>query len=306
MPRVSIIIPAHNSEKYLNKTLESVFRQTFQDFEIIVVDDGSTDGTRDVVQKYPDKVIYIYQQNQGHAITRNTGIRRSIGEYIAFLDADDLWVETKLEKQVALLDRDKSVGLVHNRIQHIDKEDNLLSTVPIAFQYLSGHIFEHLLLRHAQICTSAVMCRRAVLDDVGLFDEHFPDNIGGEDRELWLRILRKYPAAYIHEPLVLYRCYDKSLSNRRPLDSLIRGRCFTINKALLTERNIWDRFYLKLRAYSNVHYELSYDLTDAGDLPRAMRECLRSIICFPFQTSAYLRLVRLLWHTIMVSNKQSK
>ena len=96
-PLVSVIIPTYNSAGYIEEALESVFEQTLQDFEIIVVDDGSTDGTGEVLRKYGDRIRYIYQENNGPASARNGGIRVARGEYIAFLDADDLWVSTKLE-----------------------------------------------------------------------------------------------------------------------------------------------------------------------------------------------------------------
>src|SRR3990170_2838516 len=112
MPKVSVIIPTYNREKYIVETLQSVFAQTFTDYEVIVIDDGSTDNTADVLRPYLDRIVYIRKPNGGQGSARNVGIKVAKGEYIAFLDSDDLWMPEKLELQVKYLDNNKDAGLV--------------------------------------------------------------------------------------------------------------------------------------------------------------------------------------------------
>ena len=110
MSKVSILIPSYNNAHYLPQAIDSALNQTFQDFEIIIIDDGSTDNTREIVERYlkraPDKIRYIYQDNQGLARARNTGLRHARGEYVALLDADDVWLPARLEETVKILDAD--------------------------------------------------------------------------------------------------------------------------------------------------------------------------------------------------------
>ena len=120
-PLVSVIIPAYNSADFIDEALKSVFDQTYKDLEIIVVDDGSTDDTRAVLEKYGDRVNYHYQDNNGPASARNRGIKLARGKYIAFLDADDLWLPTKLEKQVALFKNRENLGFVTTGVCSFDE-----------------------------------------------------------------------------------------------------------------------------------------------------------------------------------------
>ncbi len=113
MPVVSVIIPTYNRADMLDEALRSVFAQTYKDFEVIVVDDGSTDHTRSVVDKYPHRVRYVHQENQGHALAKNTGIAAADGGYIAFLDDDDTWLPRKLELQMDVLENNPDVDLVY-------------------------------------------------------------------------------------------------------------------------------------------------------------------------------------------------
>ena len=306
MPQVSIIIPVFNGERFLAQALESALNQTYRDFEIIVVDDGSTDNSKIIVQefiqKYGDKIRYCYQENQGHAISRNKGIKNARGSYIAFLDADDIWQHDKLKKQISFLESHKDFGLIHCARVRIDANDCELPTFPINPKILSGCIFYPLLLRRAQICTSTVVCRKSCLEHVGTFDENFPDRIGGEDRELWLRIAKNYKVAYIEEPLVKYRCLEQSLSHSRKKELLIKGRYHVIDKSLKDEKNIIKKMFLKRKAYSSVHRELIYSADANNDVAEAQRECLKAIMRFPFTVRLYFKLVALTFKKMGLKN----
>ena len=149
MPKVSVIIPIYNAEKFISGTIESVIAQTYQDWEIIAVDDGSTDKTPEILTKYKKKLSsnlqVITQENSGVSIARNKGIPAARGEYIAFLDHDDLWTPEKLEKQVKLLDSNKELGLVYSDSYVIDEcgnleKDTLISSI-LSRNILRSNVF---------------------------------------------------------------------------------------------------------------------------------------------------------------------
>ena len=132
MPRVSIIIPVYNGDRFIIEAINSVLRQTYQDYEMIVVDDGSTDRTRQVLEPYRDKIRYFYQENQGSAVARNLVIQEAQGELIAFLDADDFWLlPEKLAEQVNCFEQNSSLGSVHTGWQIVNhKGDKIINVAP--------------------------------------------------------------------------------------------------------------------------------------------------------------------------------
>src|SRR4028119_2409178 len=133
MPKVSVIIPAYNAMAYLPETLESVLNQTFTDFEVLIINDGSSDGIVEWASEIKDsRVKLISQENQGLSGARNTGIWSSQGEYLAFLDADDIWEPTKLEKQVQCLEEDNNIGLVSSWVSSINESGDILETYKIS------------------------------------------------------------------------------------------------------------------------------------------------------------------------------
>src|SRR3989304_775382 len=126
MPRVSVIIPTFNCARFLGRAIDSALFQTYTDYEIIVVDDGSTDATGDVVERYASKIRYTYQSNKGVSSARNTALSNASGELIAYLDADDMWYPHKLESQVAFLDFHKDCGLVHSDVTMVNEVDEVI------------------------------------------------------------------------------------------------------------------------------------------------------------------------------------
>lgn len=213
MPKVSVVIPTFNRRDLINQSIQSVQAQTYQDYEVIIVDDGSTDNTREILEPLLLKhnFHYFYQENQKQAIARNNGIRNSCGEYIAFLDSDDLWHPRKLEYQVIVLEQHPEIGMVYSNqslIQNNHKEK------PIKYPYgllKSGEIFKDLLLRKYYCSTPSILVRKSVLDEVGLFDENLGNAL--EDWELTLRISQDYKVYCIDEPLMLRRLHDGSPDN---------------------------------------------------------------------------------------------
>lgn len=230
MPKVSVIIPVYNSSKYLSETIESVLAQTFQDFEIVTVDDGSRGNSKEILQgyieKYPNKIHYIYQENRGIAGARNTGIRNAKGEFIALLDADDKWHPERLEAGVKVIESSPEIGLVYTNVTKINEKGDFLGT-PTNEQCLSGYIFEDLFLRKANFYTLTVLFRKECCDKVGLFDEN-PVCMGVDDRDLWLRISRKYRIEYVDKVLAYYRVHGTQYSKN--LDKMVAARIYVVDK----------------------------------------------------------------------------
>jgi glycosyltransferase involved in cell wall biosynthesis len=212
-PKVSVIIPAYNAMSFLPQALDSVLNQTFQDFEVLIIDDGSSDTIAAwAVQITHPNVKLISQANQGQSVARNTGIRLSQGEYIAFLDADDLWEPTKLEKQISAFMNNSELGLVDTWVFLVDEQDNILSQTEI--YYDEGNVWLQMLELNLVMCGSSPMVRRQCFETVGYFNQSIK---GPEDWHMWTRIATDYSFKIICEPLVHYRQHPNSTSRNLEL-----------------------------------------------------------------------------------------
>jgi glycosyltransferase involved in cell wall biosynthesis len=220
-PKVSVIIPTYNHALYLPGAIQSVLDQTFRDFEMIVVDDGSTDDTAEVIKPFfaDPRFRYIHQRNRGLAAARNTGIKHTEGELVAFLDADDLWLPEKLEEEVRIIDRGgPEVRLVYCFFQYIDQGGNILETVtehPIKNPTYKDLLYCNWVLGSS----SAVLIRKKAFDEVGLFDESLRSL---EDIDMWIRILRGHKSLYVDKVLVQLRRTITSMSAVK--DAAVRKR----------------------------------------------------------------------------------
>ena len=206
-PKVSVIIPVYNGEKYIAQAIESALSQAYNNIEIIVINDGSTDNSYDKIMPYLPSVKYIYQENKGVAAARNSGIKNSTGELIGFLDADDLWLPEKLEFQVNYLLKHQDIALVHSNQKSI-YEDGVQTIAEPPPTKAMGMCFKELFLRN-QISGGSVLLRKKCLDQIGLFDERM---FFGEDYELWLRMSRFFLIGYIDRVLYLYRQHSSNMS----------------------------------------------------------------------------------------------
>ena len=206
-----MITPTYNRAHLIGRALDSLLAQTYQDFEIIVVDDGSTDDTRQVLSRYGDRIRYVFQENAGPSAARNRGIRMAKGEYLAFLDSDDAFLPTKLALQVAYLEAHPEVGVVYSGWQIIGPDGTVQSEVrPIR----EGAILKDLLLEGYLFPPIAAVVRRACIDQVGLFDESLRVF---EDPDLWFRVARAgYRFGCIEQPLCRYRMTPNSLGKDLP------------------------------------------------------------------------------------------
>jgi GT2 family glycosyltransferase len=196
-PLVSIIIPTYNRASWLKGAIDSVLNQTFRDFELIVVDDGSTDETEAIVDSYDDPVKYFYQSNQGPSAARNLGIKQATANLLAFLDSDDRWLKEKLQIQVDLMMKNPDVKICYTDETWI-RNGKRVNPKKIHQKY-SGWIYQKC-LPLCIISPSSVMIHREVFERAGLFDESM---FVCEDYDLWLRISRYYPITFINKPLII-------------------------------------------------------------------------------------------------------
>ncbi len=200
MPKVSVIIPTYNRLPMLKEAVDSVLSQDFEDFELIVVDDGSADGTAEEIKKYGGRVRFLQvSENRGVSAARNRGLLHARGKYVAFLDSDDLWVKGKLKIQVAFLDDNPQYPLCYTDEIWIRKGKRVNPKVRHA-KY-SGWIFEKC-LPLCIISPSSAMMRRALFSRVGLFDEALPVC---EDYDFWLRVSARFPVFFINRKLIIKR-----------------------------------------------------------------------------------------------------
>jgi glycosyltransferase involved in cell wall biosynthesis len=212
MVNVSVILPVYNSERYISEALLSVLRQSYRDCEVIVIDDGSSDRTGAIVKgieaKAPTRIRYLFQRNRGAGAARNTGIKNARGRYLAFLDADDVWLSEKLKRQVELLRKDPATGMVYCDNYFIGPDGNEVKGYRRMIELYSGSIALQL-FNHYLIITSSALLRKECVEKVGGFRE---DLTVGEDYDLFLRIAYEFPVALIREKLYKRRLIDGSLS----------------------------------------------------------------------------------------------
>lgn len=216
-PLVSVVIPTYNSRSTIDRTLKSVREQTFRDYEIIVVDDGSKDGTREFLQAQKD-IRTEFQNNQGAGPARNTGVRKSSGKYIAFLDADDEWHPRKLELQLEVAKKVQKFGIISNEIKEViegrdDQREKWVGQRPLLPRKLRVFNFYHMLKR-CYTQTSTVLIPKLVLEETGGFDGQWWT---GQDRDLWIKIAYNYCVYQIPTPLVRYYVLPDSLFKRNKI-----------------------------------------------------------------------------------------
>jgi glycosyltransferase involved in cell wall biosynthesis len=205
MSKVSVIIPNYNYGRYIAEAIDSVFAQTLPPHEVIVVDDGSTDNSPEVLASYGDRITVLLQQNQGVGAARNAGAAASTGDLLAFLDADDKWLPEKLERQVDLISSDAEIGLVHCAMHEFDTTTN--ETISVEDAGMEGWVAADLVLfERPVICGpgSTTLVRRGVFLNVGGYDTDKSLH-PSEDWELSVRIAKKWKFGFVREPLVLYR-----------------------------------------------------------------------------------------------------
>jgi glycosyltransferase involved in cell wall biosynthesis len=240
-PGVSVIIPTYNRARLLREALESLRAQTYEGFEAIVVDDGSTDGTRNVVESFDERFEYVYQTNSGRSNARNNALRLARGRYIAFLDSDDLFLPHKLQVQTQCLEEHPDVGWVYSSALNIDEHGEVS---PFRYEATaSGWIYSQIaLFIPLTVLLPSVVVRREVMETVGDFDEEM-DRF--EDTDMWRRISRNYQALAIPEPLLKVRTHpDNAMEDPR---KVFRSISYYVDKVFREDRDV-DPTLLRNRA----------------------------------------------------------
>lgn len=273
MPKVTVVIPAYNAMEFLPETLDSVLQQTFTDFEVLIVNDGSTDAIAAwFITVKDDRVRLISQANQGLSGARNTGITEARGEYIAFLDADDLWASTKLEQQVHCLDHHPEVGLVYTWTRLVDETGK-----PTGVKYdsqLEGNVWQQILVGDIVCSGSSAMVRRSCFDLVGGFD---PDLSPAADFDMWTRIAAYYHFAVVKEFLLDYRQHSSSMSRNhlkmmQDLRITFEKRFQSVPLELLHLRNL---------AYAGMYRGLAWKCMYEGNHEEASAYCQQAVLHYP-------------------------
>ncbi len=256
MPKISVIIPAYNAEKTIKKTIESVLNQTLSDFELIVINPNSSDSTSKIISQIQDSRLQVFNYPQGNvAINRNLGFSHANGEFISFLDADDLWAPDKLEAQYTALVENPQAAVVYSWTNCVDETGNFIRRCGRSI--LTGDVFSHLLLTNFIVSGSNVMIRKQALIEVGGFDESLTN---AEDMDMWLRLAAKYEFIPVKKVQVFYRIsrHSKSFNILRMEKSLIK----VYNKAFQdTKASTYQ--YLKKDSISNIYKYLSHKTLEA-------------------------------------------
>jgi len=208
LPKVSVITAAYNHARFISESVESAQSQTYRDFEHIVVDDGSTDNTTEVLQPFQNRIRYLHQENQGVHAALNTGMRAATGDYIALLDSDDVWLPNKLERQMRALEEEPDAGLAYCLAQVIDAAGEVKTDREVLGRPVSNPRDAYAeLLRDNPVPALTAVFRRDCLHEVGFFNSDFK---AMTDWDLWIRIADHWPIVFVPEVLASYREHESN------------------------------------------------------------------------------------------------
>lgn len=279
---VSIVIPAYNSSKFISRTIESVLRQTYKNWELVVVDDGSKDSTGEIVKSFCEKdsrVKYIFQENSGSPSgPTNRGIENSSGEYVAILQHDDEWEPTKLEEQLKLMTGDNNLGFVAcnaifvNELKGIESESKLKISD-------DKHFLEKILCSNIIPYPSAVLAKRSVFDKVGYFDERFKM---ADDWDMWIRFVASgVNFAFIDKPLFKYHIYGGNITKTIVAEKTIKDMEYLLDK----HKSLYDKFP---KSRSRLLSYLGKLYADSGNMITSRRILKKSLNLDRYNTKAYV------------------
>ena len=267
---ISVIIPTYNYGRFLRDAIDSALAQTYPALEIIVIDDGSTDETSQVLAEYGERIRTIQQNNQGVGAARNTGIAAARGEYIAFLDSDDLWKPQKLEREIALFEADPTLGMVHSSAEAFDNAGKKLS---VLMSGMEGWVASELLRLDREVITapgSSTMFPRRVAEEIGGFDPRLQPS---EDWDFCYRVAVRYRVGYVPEVLVRYRLHSNGIHLNIP--RMERGMLMALEKAFMSPDPAVQS--LRKHAYGRIHRILAGCYFQAHQPRRFFRHIAKSL-----------------------------
>lgn len=295
MALVSIIIPTYNGEKYIVETLNSIISQSWNDWEIILVIDGSKDNTLEIVKDIDSRITIINQENKGIAEARNSGLRHATGQYIAFCDHDDIWHPEKLSAQLFCFKQNPSAGAIYGDFTRWEGEK---SQKDCFFQYklnpalidedFSGWIYHKLIMTN-WVLFSSLMLKTDVTDDIGWFDPELPPS---DDWDYIIRVSQKYEICKIKQSIVLYRSYAEQTSKKiRKINTEVEFREKTINKYGLQCKNgkKINEDEIRFRFYRS-HYNFGLSHYYEGDATIALKSFLKALKFKPLNYKTYIYL----------------
>ena len=281
MNKVSVIIPAYNKAEYTRRTVDSVLAQTYPNVEIIVVDDGSQDQTSRVMAEYGSRINYIFKANGGACSARNEGIRRGTGEYVTFLDCDDLYCVEKIQRCVDYLEKNPPFGFVYTAAYFIDEHDEIVGLYDHP-RSREGRISSRLILGDF-ICNSTVLVKKDVLHRAGFFDETI---FTPADWDMWLRLSQIAQAGYIRDPLIKYRITDNYTFNR--LEQARREERYVLEKFFKT---CPKKILLKNKAFSNFYMRFAQCAFIKDEIGGFWADCKASLKTCPWNVKTYLMIM---------------
>jgi glycosyltransferase involved in cell wall biosynthesis len=271
---VSVVIPTYNYGHFITEALESVFSQTYPHFEVIVVDDGSTDDTREKLELYRNRIQYIYKKNGGLSAARNTGIEASRSNLVALLDSDDLWHPKKLEIQVNYLKHHPEIALLGSTAI----KDMQFGWPPM--KQMNGDMGKLIALSEMVIrshfAPSSVMIRKDCLQEVGLFDTGLR---AVEDRDMWIRIASRHLIANLDIPLIYYRIHNRNMSLEAARMEEYESK--VLQKAFTTIQPLRHRFLLRQKARSYASFSAAHMYGAGGAQLRSLTRILHSFLLWP-------------------------
>ncbi len=271
---VNVIIPAYNAAKYLAEAIESVLKQSYKRYDITVVDDGSNDNTAEISKRYGDCVQYVFQTNMGPSSARNRGIISGKGSHVAFIDADDVWIENKLDRQMDLFRTKPWLGMVGCGVYWIDEKGNVSRESGGAKFRSQKELIEQLLVHNVVTgSSSGVVIRRECFSSVGYFDEKL---MGSEDRDMWLRISKHYEMELIDEPLVKIRCHNGSATKN--IELMKHNIGMFIGKNLQNEKQS-----TRLKALSYMYLNAARDYCTANNRQLTFNNALNALLNYPMK-----------------------
>ncbi|VTR95705.1 Glycosyl transferase OS=Singulisphaera acidiphila (strain ATCC BAA-1392 / DSM 18658 / VKM B-2454 / MOB10) GN=Sinac_2482 PE=4 SV=1: Glycos_transf_2 [Gemmata massiliana] len=279
MMKVSVVIPTYNYSCFIREAVESALNQTCPPYEVIVIDDGSTDNTAEILKHYIDtgRIRYHYQMNSGLCAARNVGLSLATGSAFALLDSDDSWHPQKLECQIAYLETNPACELVGT--EAFSQERGMWAT--IGSLTVNALPLETHLLR-TRFCPSSALFRRSLWEQVGGFDQAAG---GTADRDYWIRCAAVSVVARIELPLTFYRIHNGSMTATK-VDAMIASERAVLDKSFISLSTIRGRMLLKRRAYAMAHLSAAYTLWRDAKRPRAASgQFFRSLLSWPLPLS---------------------
>ncbi|GFP74200.1 glycosyltransferase family 2 protein [Clostridium fungisolvens] len=289
-PYVSVIIPTYNRINTISNTIDSVLAQTYRDYEIIIIDDNSNDNTKDIIDRYVQRYQFItyhkHTTNKGGSGARNTGAKLAKGTFLSFLDSDDQWIDTKLEKEVACLKNDSTIDMLYSNMYLVDVEKR---TTTLYRQDEYEDKYYGMLCKNIIGSTSLITIKKKVFDSVGGFKEGLPSC---QDWDFYLNVAREYKIIKIDEPLLKYYIHSNSISGN--MDKAIAGHRLILEKVsnLISDNETYIK--RKNNILSNQYLNIANIYMKFRKFNEAKVYYFRAFKYYPLNKSAFKNLISML------------